>query len=203
MAFGPGMVLPAIPLIAASFKISVGLAAQLITALALGRAVAQIPGGIIVDRRGSRFALILSTLLAATGALVAATTPLFSLLLSAMFLMGTAHSVWMLGREVAGVDLVRHDQRGRMMSGFFGFSSAGEAIGPVVGGILADRMGFRVVFTVYLFIALAVFLTSLTISEKRKEHKELGLLTFRLDKIWEIDKAYRTTYLVLSLPTSR
>ena len=201
MAFGPGMVLPAIPLIAASFKISVGLAAQLITALALGRAVAQIPGGLIVDRRGSKFALILSTLLAATGALVAASTPLFSLLLLALFLMGAAQSVWMLGREVAGVDLVRHDQRGRMMSGFFGFSSAGEAIGPVVGGILADRMGIRVVFIVYLFIAVAVFLTSLTISEKRKEHKELGPLTFRLDKFWEIDKAYRTTYLVLVFTT--
>ncbi len=50
MSFGPGMILPAIPIIAASFKISVGLAAQLITALALGRAVAQIPGGLIVDR---------------------------------------------------------------------------------------------------------------------------------------------------------
>ncbi len=201
MSFGPGMILPAIPIIAASFKISVGLAAQLITALALGRAVAQIPGGLIVDRWGSKYALILSTILAATGALVAATTPLFSLLLLALFLMGTANSVWMLGREVAGVDLVRHDQRGRMMSGFFGFSSAGEAIGPVVGGILADRMGFRVVFTVYLFIAVAVLLTSLTISEKRKEHKELGPLTFRLDKFWEIDKAYRTTYLVLVFTT--
>jgi len=88
-----------------------------------------------------------------------------------------------------------------MMSGFFGFSSAGEAIGPVVGGILADRMGIRVVFIVYLFIAVAVFLTSLTISEKRKEHKELGPLTFRLDKFWEIDKAYRTTYLVLVFTT--
>ncbi len=201
MAFGPGMVLPAIPVIAASFKVSAGLAAQLITAQALGRAVAQIPGGIIVDRRGSKYALILSTLLVATSALMAALTSLFSLLLLALFLMGTADSVWMLGREVGGVDLVRTDQRGRMMSGFMGSSSAGVALGPVVGGILADGMGFRVVFIVYLIIAIAVLLTSLTIHERKNKHKELGPLTFRLGKFWEIQPAYRTTYLVLVFAT--
>ncbi len=201
MSFGPGMVLPTIPIIAASFEVSVGLAAQLVTAHALGRGIAQIPVGMIVDRRGSRFALILSTLLVATGALIAMFTPFFSLLLLAQFLIGTADSMWMLGREVAGVDLVRPDQRGRMMSGFMGFSSAGIALGPVLGGILADRIGFRVVYLVYLFIALAVLIISLTVSEKKKTHKELGPLTFRYARFWEIDKAYRTTYLVLVFAT--
>ncbi len=201
MAFGPGMLLPVIPTIATSFKISAGLAAQLITAQAIGRAVSQIPGGIIVDRRGSKFALILSTILMSASALLATITPLFSLLLLAMFIMGIAESVWMLGREVGGVDLVRPDQRGRLMSGFMGFSSAGVAIGPVVGGILADRMGFRVVFLVYLFIAILALLTSLTFSEKKSEHKELGPLTFNLTKFWEIEKPYRITYLVLVFTT--
>ncbi len=201
MAFGPGMILPAIPVIAASFKVSAGFAAQLVTCEALGRAVAQIPGGIIVDRRGSKYALIMSTLLVMISALFAIFTPYFALLLVAMFVMGTAGSIWMLGREVGGVDLVRADQRGRVMSGFMGFSSAGIALGPVAGGILADRMGFRAVFVVYLLIALAAFLTSLSIKEGRSSQAELGPLKFSLSKFWEIQPLYRTTYLVLVFTT--
>ena len=48
----------------------------------------------------------------------------------------------MSAREVAGVNLVRADQRGRLMSGFMGISSTGMALGPALGGLVTELVNF-------------------------------------------------------------
>jgi len=63
--------------------------------------------------------------------------------------MGIADSLWTFGREIAGIDLARHDQRGRVLSGFHGVHNIGLALGPFVGGLLAETMGFRAAFLAY------------------------------------------------------
>ena len=53
LSFGHGMYIPAIPALAASFEVSIGAAAQVVTAHALGRLVGTPVGGIVVDRVGA------------------------------------------------------------------------------------------------------------------------------------------------------
>ena len=143
---GWAMVLPITPVLVRHFEISPGAAAQVVTAYALGRFFG-IPGaGVLVDRFGTRKMLIGGPGLVLLGALVGAVTPWFWPILLATFVVGIGDSLWALGREIAGIDLVRLDQRGRVLSGFHGMHSGALAIGPLLGGFLAETIDFRATF---------------------------------------------------------
>ncbi len=143
------MVVPIIPVLAKNFAITPGTAAQLITALAVGRFVGMPVSGFFLDRLGTRVALIAGPMIACSAAVLASFMPRFSLILIPVFFIGIADSIWVIAREIAGVDLVRADQRGRVLSGFHGINYIGLAFGPLIGGMLVERGGFRSVFLAY------------------------------------------------------
>src|SRR4029077_6491569 len=153
------MIIPAVPVLAQSFGISPGTAAQTITALALGRFTGLPVSGMVLDRLGTRSALIAGPGLSCIAAVLAAAMPRFSLILALIFLVGVAESVWVIAREVSGIDLTRPDQRGRVLSGFHGVNNMGLALGPLFGGLLTEAVGFRAVFFGYAACAVtSVFL---------------------------------------------
>ena len=159
---GWAMVLPVTPVLVDHFGVSPGAAAQVVTAYALGRFFG-IPGaGVLVDRFGTRKMLIGGPGLVLLGALVGAVTPWFWPILLATFVVGIGDSLWALGREIAGIDLVRLDQRGRVLSGFHGMHSGALAIGPLLGGFLAEAIDFRATFVGFaaltgIAVALGLF----------------------------------------------
>ena len=156
---GWGMVLPTIPVLAASFDISLGAAAQTVTAWAAGRFVGTPVSGIMLDRAGPRVMMVSGAAVTGAAAAAAFASPAFGWLLLALFVIGAADAVWNLGREVAGIDLTAQNQRGRVMSGFHGVHNGGLTLGPLVGGFLTVSAGFRSVFVAYaLFAAVTVFL---------------------------------------------
>ena len=147
------MMVPAVPVLAQSFGVSPGTAAQTITALAFGRFAGMPISGAVLDRLGSRAALLIGPALACGAALCAALMPRFGLLLAAVFLIGIAESIWVIAREVAGIDLARSDQRGRVLSGFHGINNLGLALGPLAGGLLTEAVGVKAVFFAYALCA--------------------------------------------------
>ncbi len=156
---GWGMVLPTIPVLAASFDISLGAAAQTVTAWAAGRFVGTPVSGIMLDRTGPRVMMVGGAAVTSAAAVAAFASSAFGWLLLALFVIGAADAVWNLGREVAGIDLTAQNQRGRVMSGFHGVHNGGLTLGPLVGGFLTVSAGFRSVFVAYaLFAAATVFL---------------------------------------------
>jgi MFS family permease len=201
MSFGQGMIIPTIPVIAGAFSISPGLAAQVVTAQGLGRVVGQLPGGVITDRWGSKIAMVLGVVLVAGGSFATAVTPFFSLFLLAQFFVGAGDSIWRLSREVSGLDLVHADQRGRMMSGFMGISSAGIALGPVAGGVITDLASFRAVFWLYGAIGLGTLAMSLGKTQDATAHRIAASLEFHWGKLSQVRPEYRATYLVLVFTT--
>ncbi|MDA1173542.1 MAG: MFS transporter, partial [Chloroflexi bacterium] len=138
---GWSMVFPIIPRLTDEFNVSAGVAVQIVTFFGLGRIVGTPVAGMVVDRIGSRLALILGPTLVAIAAVATVFSPWFVVLLFAAFLVGVGESLWAFGREIAGIDLVNQDQRGRVLSGFHGIHGAGLAVGPLFGGILADAIG--------------------------------------------------------------
>ena len=153
------MMVPAVPVMATAFAVSPGTAAQTITALALGRFAGMPLSGAVLDRLGTRAALTAGPALACGAALLAGITPWFSLILALLFLIGVGESIWVIAREVAGIDLTRQDQRGRVLSGFHGINNLGLALGPLFGGLLTEAVGFRAVFFGYAACAVtSVFL---------------------------------------------
>ncbi|MEX0803181.1 MAG: MFS transporter [Candidatus Binatia bacterium] len=164
------MLLPSIPVMAVYFGITPGTAAQTITALAFGRLAGMPISGVVLDRLGTRAALIAGPALALVMALLAALMPWFSMILLVVFIIGIAESVWVIAREVAGIDLARPDQRGRVLSGFHGINYMGLALGPLIGGVLAETTGFRGAFVAYAACAAISVLLGFTVENSRTAH---------------------------------
>jgi MFS family permease len=156
MGFGLGMLLPTLPVVARSFDVAPEVGAQAVTALLIGRTISYFPWGYVVDRFGRRAAMTVGPLIATAGVLAIATTPWFGLVLVGMTLVGAGEGLWSLGREIAAVEQIRAEQRGRVIGAFFGVSSAGTTLGPVVGGQLTDWAGYAAVFVVAGLFALLV-----------------------------------------------
>ncbi|HEX9786821.1 MAG TPA: MFS transporter [Candidatus Binatia bacterium] len=208
------MIVPALPVISKSFDISPGAAAQIITALALGRFAGMPLSGTVLDRLGTRAALISGPAIACAAALLAGITPWFSLILALVFLIGIGESIWVIAREVAGIDLARLDQRGRVLSGFHGINNLGLALGPLFGGLLTEAVGFRAVFFGYAACAVAsVFLGAAVTGSHAPALKAtpikwdlsraaLGRRLRGLKELFEeIDPDLRATYAVLVFAT--
>ncbi len=212
------MIVPAVPVLARSFNVSPGNAAQVITALALGRFIGMPISGTVLDRLGTRAALTTGPVLACGAALLAGITPWFGLILALVFMIGIGESIWVIAREVAGIDLARQDQRGRILSGFHGINNLGLAFGPLLGGLLTERVGFRAVFFGYAACAAAAaFLGAAVIQAPAAEISapppspssvsgwNLGALQQRWSALKElfqqIHPDLRATYVVLVLAT--
>ena len=99
------MLVPSIPVMAVHFGISPGTAAQIVTALAFGRLAGMPISGVVLDRLGTRTALVAGPGLACAVAVFAAIVPWFSIILLLLFVLGIAESIWVIAREVAGIDL--------------------------------------------------------------------------------------------------
>jgi len=170
------MIVPALPVLAKSFGISAGTAAQIITALALGRFVGLPVAGVVLDRLGTRSALIAGPALSCIAGLLAAGMPWFGLILVLVVLIGVSESVWVIAREVAGIDLARPDQRGRVLSGFHGVNYLGFALGPLLGGMLVETAGFRAIFVAYAACAALSVLIGLSVQNSRSSYESHSTL---------------------------
>src|SRR5581483_11724817 len=143
-------------------------------------------------------AMIGGPLLLIGGSLLAALTPSFQAVLAGLFLGGGGVALWQLGREVAAVDLIQPHVRGRMLSLFFGLQSAGQALGPLAGGLLTDHLGFHSVFWASLGIGLLVLAMTARLPEtgaRRPVADRPRLLD--IGRLGDLAPEFRTTYLVL------
>jgi MFS family permease len=172
--------------------------------------------GFVLDHFGARTALIAGPLTACLSALAAVFMPRFTLILVPVFFIGIADSIWVIAREIAGVDLVRPDQRGRVLSGFHGINYLGLAFGPLIGGVLTESLGFRSVFIAYA--ACAALSTTLGWTVESPQHitdpkpgttalktRGLAAIVQRLrnlrDLFYQISPELRATYFVLVFAT--
>jgi MFS family permease len=143
------MIIPTIPVLARQFGVSAGGAAQIVTAFALGKFVGTVIAGVLLDRMGTRVALVAGPLMASIAALFVMWAPWFFLILFLALIMGAADSLWATAREVAGIDLAHRNQRGRIISGLHGVHTIGAAFSPFVGGWLTESFNFKAAFLGY------------------------------------------------------
>jgi len=208
------MIIPTLPLLTREFGISPGVAAQMMTALAVGRFVGNPASGVVLDRFGTRAALGAMLALGAAAALLAAAAPRFEVMLLAVALIGVGDNLWTFGREIAGIDIARHDQRGRVLSGFHGVNNIGLSLGPLFGGAIAQAAGFRAAFLTYGVCAAASVLLGFGGGEARSSHRNTktaarasasgAVRQWRagLKALFhQIDPALRATYVALVLAT--
>jgi multidrug resistance protein len=157
---GMSIVSPILPIYAKSFEVSFAVASLAITVYALGRFVADVPVGVAADRFGRRPMMLAGTVITSAMAIANANAPSFAWFLVFRFLQGVGSSMWMTSRTTLLADILRPEERGRIMGYFQAFMLIGQSAGPSFGGWAATYYGLTAPF--YFYAASGVLTTILT-----------------------------------------
>jgi len=150
------LIVPVIPGFADEFRVSLTAAAGMISVFAAGRLLFRFWGGMGADRFGARRVALISTVVVAAGAAVAASADEFWLVLAARFVQGLGVSALGVASNQYLLRITPREYLGRATSVFQTGIVAGAAAGPFIGGVLADLGDLRTPFWAQGVLSLAL-----------------------------------------------
>jgi DHA1 family multidrug resistance protein-like MFS transporter len=157
---------PILPLYARTFDVSFTLVSLAISIYAFGRFLADLPVGLVADQFGRKPLMIVGTLLLTVTAFMNALAGSFWEFLVYRLIQGLGSSMWMTSRTTLLADILKPEERGRIMSYFQAFMLLGASAGPTIGGFVAIRWGIRAPFYFYALTGLiSLILTLVWIKE--------------------------------------
>ena len=159
---GQGVVGPVLPLYARDFGVSATMVGLTLTVFALARLILNIPAGLIADRFGRRVLLIGGPILTSIGMFGSGFAGDIWSLLIWRVVAGAGSAFFMSGALIYLIDIAPPDLRARYVATNQWALSVGVALGPGLGGLVAERWGlaapFHLVGVIALFAAVyAVF----------------------------------------------
>ena len=181
---GMSIVSPILPLYAKSFDVSYTLVSLAISAYAFGRFLADIPSGLLSDKWGRRPLMIWGTLILAVTAFLNARATSFIEFLIYRLIQGVGSAMWMTSRSTLLADVLKPDERGRVMGYFQSFQLLGSSAGPVIGGYVATMWGLQSTFYFYSLLGLvSLVITYLWIKEPEEIAAKKHLTHFDLPTV--------------------
>ena len=168
---GMGIVSPILALYASTFNVSFAEVSLAISMYAVGRFVADIPVGILADRVGRKPLMIIGTIILASTSFLNASADVFWQFLIYRFIQGVGSSMWVTSRMALLADILKPEERGRVLSYFSSFMLIGSAAGPTVGGFVTVMWNIRAPFYIYTAVGLiSLVLTIVFIHETKGGH---------------------------------
>lgn len=145
---GFGVLIPVLPLYLTDGGLSLGAISAVLAAVGLGAALGSLPAGSLIARLGERQILVIAlSLLAFSTALIGFTTAVVALV--ALRMAAGASSVgFRLSRQTFIARRVEGSRRGQAMALVGGSFRVALFIGPLVGGLLAETVGFTSTFAI-------------------------------------------------------
>jgi MFS transporter, DHA1 family, multidrug resistance protein len=172
---GFGAIVPAVPLYARSFGVSLMAIGLTIAGYGLARLLSSLPAGQTSDRFGRRHALAIGGLVTVVGNILCAIATTYEPFLAARFVAGIGAGFILTASQIMLADISTPDRRGRIMATYSGVFSFAVGLGPLVGGVLADRFGLAAPFWGYAFMgAGAAILAWLRVPETRDLRSAAG-----------------------------
>lgn len=162
---------PMLPRLAADFGVSVSIAATVITAYAATYALSPFANGPLGDRFGRSRVVTITSILAALSAFGCALAWDAASLALMRFIAGMfGSSAFMLGLAYIG-DRVPLAERQPVVARFVIGTIVGQALGPVVGGVVTDWIGWQGTFALVgaLFAAVALVMLMRTRAQWAEE----------------------------------
>jgi MFS family permease len=156
---GVGMMVPALPQLAAQSSHAGVAAGALIGAYGFSRLLFNTASGIFTDHFGISRSAYLGLLLLAVDSVFGYFATSFTALLGVMAVQGAASSLFSTAAMTALVLKAGPRSRGRAMAWFQTSLLLGFAIGPVIGGQLVDHIGPHTPFMLQAVIALLALVT--------------------------------------------
>jgi multidrug resistance protein len=168
---GMGIVSPILAIYAETFNVTYALVSLAISMYAIGRFIADIPVGVLADRFGRKPLMIWGTIIIALSSFLNATAVEFWQFLIYRLLEGVGAAMWITSRQALLADILRPEERGRILSYFSSFILIGSAAGPTVGGIVASAWNIRAPFYIYTAVSvISLVLTFIFIKETNMIH---------------------------------
>ena len=165
---GFGSIVPVVPLYARQFDVPLSAIGLTIAVYGLARFLVNLPAGLVSDRLGRRYALALGGLITVVGNVFCAISPSYLPFLVARFIAGLGAGFVLAASQIMLADISTPERRGRIMATYSGVFSFAVGIGPLAGGLLADRGGLSAPFWGYAVMgATAALLAWLCVPETR------------------------------------
>jgi MFS family permease len=146
---GFGGIVPALALYARSFGVGQSAIGLAIAIYGLARFVVGVPVGHVADRAGRRAALATGGLVTAAGNLMCAYAPTYATFVMARFVAGAGAAFVLTTGLIVLADITEPSRRGRTMSIYQGVFLFAVGVGPLPGGLLAERFGLAAPFVAY------------------------------------------------------
>lgn len=173
MVVGTRLVYPVvIPQVRIEFGTSLAVAGSLYTAMMVCYAAMQIPGGLIADRSGERTTLLSSVVGAGIGCLLLATAPVFGAFVLGCLLFGGSSGFYG-PPQLSALSKLYPDRTGAAHGFSYAFGSLGTVVLPIVGGIVAVRVSWRLGFGILIvFFPITAGGLWLTVPDGTSKHGE-------------------------------
>jgi DHA1 family multidrug resistance protein-like MFS transporter len=172
---GVGIISPILPLYAVTFGVSYSLVGIVVSIFGLTRMLTDMPAGLLVDKVGKRPLLLIGLCLFAVAAIIAVFAASFEGLLIFRSVQGIAAGIFTISAMTYLFDVAPPGERGKYMGWYQGALFLGMALGPALGGFLAELGGFRTPFlSLFVLAAASSILAGAKIPEglPRTEHRQ-------------------------------
>ena len=168
-----GMMRPILPLYIADFDAGYALIGLVLGAEALGAMLADVPAGVLLRRYSEKQVMLAGQALVMLGMLMLFLAPTIWMAFLFLFVFGTGRALFNVSRHTFLSEQFTLQQRGRAISVFGGMVRMGYAIGPIIGGFVAARMGLRSPFLLVSFLTLfGIVLVILLLKETRRREQD-------------------------------
>ena len=168
-----GMMRPILPLYIADFDAGYALIGLVLGAEALGAMLADVPAGVLLRRYSEKQVMLAGQALVMLGMLMLYLAPSIWMAFLFLFVFGTGRALFNVSRHMFLSEQFTLQQRGRAISVFGGMVRMGYAIGPIIGGFVAARMGLRSPFLLVSILTLfGIILVVLLLKETRRRRQD-------------------------------
>ncbi|MDQ5814860.1 MAG: MFS transporter [Actinomycetota bacterium] len=149
VALGFGLVVPVLAPFALSFGVGIALMGLVQFVFGFTRFSFGIAAGLVVDRFGERASTVTGILIVAVSSYAAGFAQSFPQLVLARGFGGAGSALFIAGLMNRLLKIIPAESMGRATGLWRASFLVGIAIGPVIGGVLKDQLGFRAPFHIY------------------------------------------------------
>ena len=146
---GFGAVVAVLALYARSFGVSQSAIGLAIAIYGFARFAVAMPAGRLADHAGRRTGLALGGLVTGMGNLLCAYAPTYPVFIAGRFVAGAGAALVLITGTVVLADITTPANRGRTLAIYQGVFLFAVGVGPMPGGLLAERFGLVAPFLVY------------------------------------------------------
>jgi len=152
MAVAQMALLVVLPLYIIEFGQGLSVAALVFAMRGLGSVLVNVPASLVIARHGHKVGMMIGNALMAVSAVTIAASASTVVIAAATLVFGGGMGTWLLARLAYITERVPNHQRGTSLAGLAGLQRFGMLVGPLLGGLGAERFGYTPVF-----LAIGVF----------------------------------------------